>query len=684
MMSGRIQIHTLGLWRLRQEIESITSMTPVRALPFSGRPDAVAGWGNKPTAAGAKRSAARRGVPYIAFEDGFLRSLHPGPAIPPASMITDRRGIYYDASTESDLEHLLQNHAFDEADLHSAKDVMAELRRHRLSKYNNGLERPSNLGRKAVLLIDQTWGDASIAGAQAGEPAFIAMVDAAIAENPGADIVVKLHPEVLLGRKRGYLRPLAEVRGLRLLGDNLNPWMLLEERPKVYTVSSQFGFEAILADCEVHCFGLPFYAGWGLSHDRLALPRRAARRSAIELAAAAYLHYAHYFDSATRAPTDCLSSIDQLAFQRRRYLGNTKPVVGYRIARRKRKPLSVLLSGPVSPMHFTRSLDKALQIAKSNNGAVAAWGGDATRIRQSLEDQNIELITVEDGYVRSVGLGAAFVPALSFCADRRGIYFDPSRSSSLEHFLETGEFDQAGLTRARALLQAIVESGITKYNLEEREAARIPEGKKLVLVVGQVASDQSVRLGAASQFAAEPIRRGGANLALLKAARARHPDAHLIYKPHPDVEAGLKNGRIPSDLALELCDTIAVRTTVKSLFALRPHVETLTSLAGFEALLRGLTVTCHGQPFYAGWGLTEDLKPSNRHRRLTLDQLVYGALIEYPRYVSPDGRIEISAEQALAVIRLQKNRTPDLLESLMAAGKLATGRIRNHLVNLTR
>jgi capsular polysaccharide export protein len=57
---------------------------------------------------------------------------------------------------------------------------------------------------------------------------------------------------------------------------------------------------------------------------------------------------------------------------------------------------------------------------------------------------------------------------------------------------------------------------------------------------------------------------------------------------------------------------------------------------GFEALLRGLPVACHGLPFYAGWGLTEDLAPCPRRgRRLDVDALVAGALLLYPYYVDP-------------------------------------------------
>jgi capsular polysaccharide export protein len=47
-------------------------------------------------------------------------------------------------------------------------------------------------------------------------------------------------------------------------------------------------------------------------------------------------------------------------------------------------------------------------------------------------------------------------------------------------------------------------------------------------------------------------------------------------------------------------------------------------------------VYCYGQPFYAGWGLTNDWLPvSRRQRQLSLAQLIAGALLIYPMYFHP-------------------------------------------------
>src|SRR5688572_32785148 len=145
----RIAVLTAGLWRLRREIAALTDMIPVRSLGLSrGGFDAVAGWGHAPTASRARRLAGRSGKPYIAIEDGPLRSVRPGPAQPPMSMVLDRSGIYYDAATPSDLIALMTDRAwFTPAMAEQAFEASERLKRLRLSKYNSGPERtPGQLG----------------------------------------------------------------------------------------------------------------------------------------------------------------------------------------------------------------------------------------------------------------------------------------------------------------------------------------------------------------------------------------------------------------------------------------------------------------------------------------------------------------------------------------------------------
>jgi len=256
-----------------------------------------------------------------------------------------------------------------------------------------------------------------------------------------------------------------------------------------------------------------------------------------------------------------------------------------------------------------------------------------------LREAGIPVLRVEDGFLRSVGLGSDFLPPCSIIVDGTGIYYDPSRPSDLEAILAETGFDPALLDRAAALVERLVNAGVTKYNTGAAPLPALPAGQRVVLVPGQVADDLSVRLG------------GGAiqsNLALLQAVRAAAPDTHILYKPHPDVDAGHRQGAIPDVQTLEIADQIVRGVPMAALIGAVQEVHTLTSLAGFEALLRGRRVTCWGQPFYAGWGLTQDMAPvPRRTRKLSLPELAAGVLLLYPRYLDPLTGLPCPAEVLL-------------------------------------
>jgi capsular polysaccharide export protein len=218
-----------------------------------GSYDFVAGWGMKPTGERARRLARRTGRPYLAIEDGFLRSVRPGQEEPPISLVMDRTGVHYDARRPSDLETVIAEsvHEASTATLRRARAGMAELRRLAISKYNDGVRLSAEqLGlrkdpsRPRVLVIDQTNADCSIEFGLANADTFPAMLRAALAENPDAEIIVKTHPEVIANRKKGYLGHVTGAR-IRTVSEPINPWSLMEAVDRVYVVTSQLGFEAV-------------------------------------------------------------------------------------------------------------------------------------------------------------------------------------------------------------------------------------------------------------------------------------------------------------------------------------------------------------------------------------------------------------------------------------------------------
>lgn len=285
------------------------------------------------------------------------------------------------------------------------------------------------------------------------------------------------------------------------------------------------------------------------------------------------------------------------------------------------------------------------QTLPSDAGAVVLWGRAPVNSRLPASAQ---VLRVEDGFLRSVGLGAELVRPLSWIVDTRGIYYDATSPSDLEWMLANAEFPAEMLVRARQLRQRIVFAGLTKYNVGARDWQRPAHARQVILVPGQVETDASLAFGAPG------LRR---NMELLRRVREDNPAAYLVYKPHPDVVARLRITGEDEHRASDWCDAVVTDVPMHALLDAVDAVHVLTSLAGFEALLRGKSVTCHGQPFYSGWGLTEDRLPHpRRSRRLTLDELVAGALILYPLYLDRSGNGLIEPEKALDQLAAWKAR----------------------------
>ncbi len=268
---------------------------------------------------------------------------------------------------------------------------------------------------------------------------------------------------------------------------------------------------------------------------------------------------------------------------------------------------------------------------------VALWRSRTPPNRmRDAETRGLDIAEIEDGFIRSAGLGANCVPPLSMILDAGGIYFDPARPSDLEQILMDQDIGSALRDRAKALRRELVAKAISKYGVDAEPLPRPTTERQIILVVGQVEDDRAVQTGGL----------GLSNLDLLRRTRDMEPDAHIIYKPHPDVTAGHRKGHIPLAHALGFADEVQSAAPIHALLNMADRVHVITSQVGFEALLRGKAVVTHGIPFYAGWGLTQDLAPApqRRGRRRTLDELVAAALLLYPRYLDPVSRLPCSAE----------------------------------------
>lgn len=374
--------------------------------------------------------------------------------------------------------------------------------------------------------------------------------------------------------------------------------------------------------------------------------------------------YTSPFTGEAWSPADAIA---QLADWRQLIDANRRIDAVYGVASWKRVTLDAMLWNGSSRVRYAR---RVRTVGAAGQHHVAWKSRTSPQLLARLADKGERLGEIEDGFIRSVGLGANCVPPLSIILDLDGIYFDPNQASDLENILESYEFDAKLSRRAAALKNRLVEADISKYGQFRNVIKHAAKDRYKVLVAGQVEDDRSILTGGS----------GTRNLELLARARALEPNAHIIYKPHPDVVAGHRKGHVETADALRFADEIQQDSSITALLDAVDAVHVITSLAGFEALLRGKAVTTHGVPFYAGWGLTKDLGdvPARRTRRLSLDELVAGTLLIYPRYIDPVTGLPCPAELLVERIAAGAARISTPLITL----RQWQGRLQAHLRQL--
>ncbi|WP_456385890.1 capsular polysaccharide biosynthesis protein [Profundibacter sp.] len=619
--------------------------------------DMIGVWGQSPTAPRGEAVSRHTDAPILRVEDAFLRSIQPGRAgEPPLGLFLDQNGVHFDPATVTDLEGLLATHPLDDtALLNRARVCVDRLKAADISKYNAHEPDYALPPPGYVLVIDQTKGDASVTASGGNTAMFKEMLVFAQEEHPGAQVIIKTHPETMAGHRSGYFSASDASRRVSLLTDPVSPWGLMEGAIAVYTVSSQLGFEAIFAGHKPRVFGQPFYAGWGLTCDQNPVPRRTRTLTRPQLFGAAMILYPKWYDPYRDELCALEDVIDTLEAQVRCWREDHKGHVATGMRLWKRAPLQAFY-GRYKKLRFEDDPAKARNLARGIGAGRMVWAGKET---PDMADDPV--LRIEDGFLRSRGLGAALNAPLSLVADDLGIYYDPTRDSRLEQMISLScDLPDHAIWRAERLVGSLTRAKLSKYNIGDATLPDLPTGHR-ILVPGQVEDDASIQKGCAGACT---------NLELLRRARAENESAVIIYKPHPDVEAGLRKGLVAPEDVDQLANITVKNADPIALIDAVDEVWTMTSLLGFEALLRGKSVTCLGTPFYAGWGLTRDLGtiPDRRIARPTLAQLAHAILIDYPRYFDPVTEQPCPVE--VIIERLQNSTLPRERTSLRLLAKL--------------
>ncbi len=621
-------------------------------------------WGSKPYSVYAAQLANITGLSHVRLEDGFVCSFGRSGRRRKYSIVVDPVGIYYDASSPSLLENILNGLDVDSwklkdpAYVERARHLVSKIVERNITKYNHIDTAPAEIADvdRYVLVIDQTAGDQSVRLGGMDSVRFSAMLQRALADHPEEKVFVKVHPEVLAGRKQGYLAETARRLGVKLISGEI-PASRWRDCAGVYVGTSLFGMEALLRGVPVVCFGLPFYAGWGATSDNQHIPRRTSTRSVAEIFIAAYMLYARYLDPVSGKPCELEDILDHIDIQteQRRRIGETLCCVG--ITPWKRRYIDrYLMRSDFGHQHMAKDAFLARRKKQSSvvdKASVLVWGRKSvlTPLERALGSSH-KVVRMEDGFVRSVGLGSNFTAPRSLVIDDIGIYFDATRPSRMEHLLEHHDCDSDALQRSQALIDLLLDQKVSKYTGIKAPAYDRSwyRGKAVILVIGQVEGDASLEYGG------DDIK---SNKELLKAVKKRNPDRCIVYKPHPDVVSGNRSDGIENYGELStFCDRVETQLPIEVVLRLCEEIHTITSLAGLEALLYGKKVVTYGKPFYAGWGLTEDLCClPRRTRKRSLQELVYISYIRYPAYLDIDSGEFTSVEKTISAILAEREET---------------------------
>lgn len=247
--------------------------------------------------------------PILFLEDGFLKSITNDFGDSEFSRgfgtcwFIDDLGFHFDSTKPSRLEVMLNDAklVITDAQKQRAKRIMSMLAQNKLTKYNHQPIYTPIIGRndkKKVLVVEQSYADAAISLSNADQSTFTKMLETAITENPDSDIIVKTHPDPIAGQRGGlsqaYYANIKQTDQIYPVNIAINPFSIMELVDKVYVCSSMFGLEALMVNKKVRVFGMPSYAGWGMTEDEQICHRRTHRRTIEEFVYIAYVLYARY------------------------------------------------------------------------------------------------------------------------------------------------------------------------------------------------------------------------------------------------------------------------------------------------------------------------------------------------------------------------------------------------------
>lgn len=588
------------------------------------------------------------------------------------SFLLEKKGTYDDARKTSSWEDLLNSGAWkNESLINEAKEALAILLKHRLGgdKYSPDampyqLSTPSF--RKRILILDEVIDREYLGKNLAKIASYEKMLDEAKKRNPGAAFFL-LEPRASLNKaKSTYLHKIAEAQGVTIIKKEVSSLSILSQADEVYTVSSTLGLDAILLDKTVHCFGAPFYAGWGLTIDHIPLKRRKATYTYEEFFAVFSMFYTRYRHPVSEEPCSFQEILRFMILQRPRSgeRGRYLACVGFE--KKEQAFISNFFSH--AHLHFM-SKGKAFKEAAKHHGMIFSRKGITTDLKKGA------------GITPLVSVQRGILDRLLILDTPISISLEGGPYPNLDQILQKTRFSNEDIARSEVFKEYFREQSNFRPHYEipikidqDGQTCSI---QKTILIMGNVETPQSsFDLSSTATFDVELLAH---DAKLIQYIRSIRPNDYIIYCPQSASQSSLSkqaNQSVDSEI-LKLadrvisnarpCDFVPLELSglcvgdddetqllqVKFVQCLELH--SYDSYLGLEGLCLPLKLFTYGEPFYAGWGLTQDFRTfAKRNRRLSLEELLVGALITQPLYFDEQNKIFCEPENIPALLTRKK------------------------------
>ena len=602
-------------------------------------------------------------TPILRLTPGIFAGYHRD-ASPLSIYFAYQSDVYYDFTKESNIESILRSNWIpSEEEWKLAASALQMINKYGITKYNEYPHLPENFVKSSnihnILLVDQPVDDHTVLTGSANEQTFNDMLLYAFDNFPYSTIYVKLHPDTIDGKKEGYLKrlldkhQLADHPSIVLIDQHCNITSFFNFVQEVFVVTSQVGFEALLRGKSVTCFGMPFYAGWGLTNDMQVLTYAKPKRTLIDLFIVLAIQHCLYLNPFTKKKGTILDFLEYISLQQRH--SNKKDILFYNSHFSDCKNIDLLLDlkgkKPVSlnnPRKFKKYYD-CLVIADNKKDYQAVT---ANKCKHSA--------FMADGFLFS-SFGSPKEP-LSLIIDYNGPYYDPKAYSDLEYLLSNENFTEHEKKLSEHFLDSLRVTYAQKARLEEvgnlAAIKRDAGSKKIIFVPGQAEDDDLTFVGGHMAI--------NNDYHFLKTICEQNENSFIVYKPHHNHKTKTNSevskegiislnaiaGQKKNKLVIE--DNASISHCID--YCTEVHINNHD--CGLEAIIKGKKVITYGNPFYSGYGLTEDKQHSLRPKRnLTVHELALGTYMLYPRYKVPEHEGFVNAFTALEYVKLKNEPT---------------------------